>query len=264
MYSAVVPVLPHVDVEPVRFVEVLRRSGAARRVERDQVGPAVPFAQPARHGFHDRAVGIALDRPITAEDPDHAGVPVALAEPLTVRRGIGRCEDFRAEAPLLVPLVAPCGQQPDVKAEHVCLRHDPVDVSEVGIVGLRGIIVPEGQFAICVRHVQPVHLGERHRLDDGETLLGSLPEIAFGVLTAGAVEQLPCGVPKPEERRACCGHEKPAVLGHSQVRQFVGGPGACGEANAHGNNQEHEEACARDGVGHAAWCHVGRKARCPR
>ena len=69
-------------------------------------------------------------------------------------------------------------------------------------MGCVGIIVPERQFAVRVRHVQPVHLGERHRLDDGEALLGAVPEVAFGLLAAGAVEQLPRGVAKPEERRA--------------------------------------------------------------
>ena len=212
-------------------VEELRRSAAAGRVERDQVRAAVPCAQAARHGRDDR-LAARRSRPADHRRGSRSMPACPCSACRATRRRPRRSSGVKISGPtphFLFHLSPQVGSKPDVKAERVGLRHDPVDVIEVAPrSGCAGSSFRERQFAVGVRHVQPVQLGERHRLDDGEALLGAVPEIALGVLAVGAVEQLPRGVAEPEERRARCGDEKAAVLGHSQLRQFVGGPGALG------------------------------------
>ena len=192
-----VAVLPHVEVEPVLVVERHGRAVAARRVERREVGPAVALTQPARHRPQDLLVGLRLHRPVAAEDPDHPVVPVAPPEPLPVDGRVRRGEDLRAPAPLLVPLVAPRGQEADVEAERVGLLDHEVDVVPVVVRGAllhvrpRGIVVEEGQVPVGVRVREPVELGERHRLDDGEALSGAVLEVAVRLLAVQPVEELP-------------------------------------------------------------------------
>ena len=129
---------------------------------------AVAFAEPARHRPHDVVVRGRLHRSVAAENPDDAGVLVASAQPLAVGLGVVGREDLGADAPFLVPLVAPRRQHADVEAQRVGALDDPVDVREVRLVRPRRIVAGERQLSLSVGVVQPVELREHYGLDDRE------------------------------------------------------------------------------------------------
>ena len=76
-------------------------------------------------------------------------------------------------------------------------------------------------MAVGVRLVQPVELGERDRLDDGEAPLGAVIEVALGLLAGQAVEQLPRRVAQPEERPAV-GVTRKRLLSETRRRGVAG------------------------------------------
>ena len=108
-------------------------------------------------------------------------VLVAPAQPLAVDGRVLGGEDLGPVAPLLVPLVAPGRQEADVEPERVGLLDDEVDVVPVVVrrallhVRPRRVVVDERQVAVGVGVVEPVELGEGHRLDHGEALLAPGP-----------------------------------------------------------------------------------------
>jgi len=65
-------VLAHVEIEPVRVVQPLRRAAAAGGMERDQVPPPVALLEARGHGVEYRALGVVVDGAVAAKDPDHA------------------------------------------------------------------------------------------------------------------------------------------------------------------------------------------------
>ncbi len=69
-----VAVLPHVDVEPALVVKPLRRAGATRRVEGDQVAATVARAEAAGQRAEDGFLRIVVNTPIAAEDSDQSPV----------------------------------------------------------------------------------------------------------------------------------------------------------------------------------------------
>ena len=79
---------------------------------------------------------------------------------------------------------------------------DPIDVLEVFLVRLGGVVVGERLFAVGVGRVEPVEFGEDDGLNYSEAFLAAVLEVEFGVLAIEAVEEFPCGVTEPEERLA--------------------------------------------------------------
>ncbi len=215
-----VTVLAHVEVEPVGVVEVLGGALPAGGMEGDQVRPAIAGAKAARGGLDDRAVRLGFDRTVTAEDPDHARVLVARAEPAAVGLRVRGREDLRSDAPFLVPLVAPRGQQADVEAQAVGRAHDPVDVREIRLVGSCRVVVDERTFAVGIGRAQAIEFGKRDGLDDGEAALRAIAQVPLGIVASLAMEQLPRRVAEPEERLAVGGHEEAPVLGDRQAGQL--------------------------------------------
>ena len=189
-------------------------------------------------------MGLRLHRPIAAEDPDDPAVPVAPPEPLPVDGRVRGGEDLGALAPLLVPLVAPRGQEADVEAERVGLLDHEVDVIPVVVRGAllhvrpRGVVVEEGQVPVGVRVPEPVELGERHRLNHGEALARPVLEVAVRLLAVQPVEELPRRVAEVEERPPVLVDEEPPVLAHLEARRGAlrrGGGGGEGKGRAAGS-----------------------------
>ena len=204
-------------------MEVLGGALSAGGMEGDQVRPAITGAKAARGGLDDRAVRLGFDRTVTAEDPDHTRVLVARAEPAPVGLRVCGREDLRSDAPFLVPLVAPRGQQADVEAEAVGGAHDPVDVREIRLVGSCRVVVDERTFAVGIGRAQAIELGKRDSLDDGEAALRAIAQVPLGIVARLAMEQLPRRVAEPEERLAVGGHEEAPVLGHLQPGEGLRG-----------------------------------------
>ena len=127
-----------------------------------------------------------------------------------------------------IPLVAPGREEADVEAELARLPHDEVHVIPVVVVSpvldvwSGGVVVEKRAVAVWVGVVQTVELGERDRLDDGESPLGAVAQIPIGFLAVQPVEQLPCRVAEPEERllaaRAALADQKSLVLRNFQRR----------------------------------------------
>src|SRR5687768_4676936 len=98
---------------------------------RPEVRAPVALAQPFRHGTNDSAMGLVLDGSIATEDPNHRLIAVTSAEPSSIGLGVLGRENLRADAPLLVPLVAPRRQETDEHPQPLCLVHDVINVIPV-------------------------------------------------------------------------------------------------------------------------------------
>src|SRR5436305_1435193 len=110
-------------------------------MQRNQVGSAVAFAQPASHRPQDFLLAFVLDGPVPAQYPDQARIPIAFAEPFSVLVSIFGRKNLRASAPRLVPLITPGRKKSDVKPQSVGFSDDPIDVFEIILVRLGWIIV---------------------------------------------------------------------------------------------------------------------------
>jgi hypothetical protein len=185
-------------------------------MEGHQMPAAIALGQTAHHRLDNLFVGVSFDRPITAQDPDDiGGVLIPLPEPAAEDLGILRREDLRTDTPLLVPLVAPGREKADIHAERFRLVHDVIDMIPVIViravldVGLRRIVVQQRPMPICIRGVQPVQLGQRHRLNHRETVGRPVLEVFVRLLAVEPVEQFPRRIAQPEERRPVLVDEEP-------------------------------------------------------
>jgi hypothetical protein len=228
------PVLAHVEIEPCILVIVLAGTAAAGGVPGHQMASTVTLAEATGHGPGDLVVGVRLGRPIATENPDDTCFLVTTPEPFPVRFSIGWRENFRTGAPLFVPLVAPGGEEADIDPKRIRFGNDPVDVLKVGIVGLGGVVVDERLFAVRVRVVEAVELGEGDGLDNGVVLFRTDLEIGLGVVPVQAVEEFPGGIAQPEERFAVVGDQKAMVVAYLQLRK------GCGMGDR-GEEADHEE-----------------------
>src|SRR4051812_5952602 len=181
-------VLAHVEVEPRFAVQPGRGAFTTGRMEGDEVSAAVSGSQALRHRADDLEMRVVFDRPVAAENPDDSGVFIATPEPRAVNLRVRRRENLRSDAAPLVPLVAPRREEAHVHAECVCLRHDPVDMAEIILVGPGRIITNERCLAIRVWLVQAVELSKGDRLDHGEPLRRSLLQVTLGILARGTMK----------------------------------------------------------------------------
>ncbi len=114
---------------------------------------------------------VIFHRPITTEDPHQLRLSVPRAQPLSIGFRVIGCEDLRAGAPFLVPLVAPGRQKANHNPQRIRLLHDVVDMIPVVVlrpvlhVRLGRVVVDQRSVAIGVGRFEPIQLRERHCLD---------------------------------------------------------------------------------------------------
>src|SRR6185369_12366427 len=140
-------------------------SAIRRRVERHQrvVLSADSFDDTGSQRTPDIGVRSVRARiAIAAEDPDEILARlVACAEPTAVDSRVGRREDLWSNAPRILPhLVAPRRQEADVESKLRGAIEDEVDVLEIGVAGLRGIVVPQRQLTVRVGDGESTELRE--------------------------------------------------------------------------------------------------------
>lgn len=68
--------------------------------------------------------------------------------------------------------------------------------------------------------MDPILLGQRHRLDHGKALPGPVGEIQIGFFAGEPVEQLPGGITEPEEGAAIAVFQPTPVACHPQARSL--------------------------------------------
>lgn len=77
--------------------------------------------------------------------------------------------------------------------------HDPVDEGEVALVGLRHVLIVDGQVPIEVGDGGGVILGNQHGLNHVEALGGAVRKVEVNVGAVELVKEFPVGVSDPEE-----------------------------------------------------------------
>lgn len=143
------------------------------------------------------AVGVAAD------NLREAGV--ARADVGTEAFGGILIEDDGPVVPAAVDPAAPGGHQGDENAVGGGAVDGPVDVLEVGLIGLQGVGVVERELAVEIGECGAVELGDDDGLDDVEAFAGAVLEVVVDVAAVQAVEELPRRVGLPEERLPAVG-----------------------------------------------------------
>ena len=187
----------------------------------------------ARHGPYDGLLVSVVGIAVAAEDPYYVGILVSLGNETSVSLGVALVEDRAA----VVPVAAPCGQQPDIHAQLVGAAHDIVHMVPIVVLlaildcGARRVAIRQRQVAVGVGYIHAVKLGQSYGLYDVEALGGAVAQVEVGLLAVETVEKLPRRVPLIEERAAVGILQIVAVFGYGYgVLLFLcrGGQDACG------------------------------------
>jgi hypothetical protein len=170
-------------------------------VKSDQTATAVAMAYSRRHGVSDCSMKVAFDWPVPAEYPDDVGMVISFAKEVTVRERVLWREDFWSRAPESIPLVAPSREEASIQTKAVHFVHGPVDVSEVSVGRMCGVVINQRQKAVSIGTAVFV-FSKDHRLDDSEAFGCAIVQVDACRVAVKAVKQFPSGIRKVEKRLA--------------------------------------------------------------
>lgn len=163
--------------------------------------PPLTAADAGRHRVDDRAVAFVFNRPIAAEHPDE--IVEAAGEASEIRpvgKGVFRGEYLRTDAPFLIELVPPGGQQHDYHPPAAASPSRKVTSEKYRSSGFIGSPSANGQRALSVRSVKAIEFGNGGHLHGVKPLRGADVQVFDDFPAVQPLQQGPGGVGEIREQ----------------------------------------------------------------